>query len=503
MTTKQPLPVLPGPDCATIAPLLPLLDSYDLSGEDIARVREHLNTCDWCTREYAAHDCVGAALRRHYGGSSQGALPYLSMERIVNDYETQDPSTRLSTAYAPTTAPGTPPNLPRRSPSRFTGIVAVAAALLVVLATSLIFGQRAGFLSQRNTPGANGRQATPTHTAIPSMSVHKLITLPPNTILGKLAMDSATDGWGYGYVDNKDVAILHLQNGQWSLWSGQVPQGIWPYSISMVSPTEGWIAGDFGSSGGFLHYSNGAWKAVPVPGSGMIRKVVMTSPTEGWAADFKLSPDKQSEVFGMLHYSNGAWSRVALPARLNTRDVVANETMDTRLDFAALAASESWLMVKDTTSGGTQILRYANGAFNVAYILPNFQGRTFVMSSLQNGWATGVDANGAPVTYHFDGSIWAQVELPSSFNHQYTWLTVVTSPSGEDWLFNEYKSMVSSAARYQHGAWVAVQGPGAMKAESFVMASSTEGWGFGFGAGSIAPSFYQYQNGEWSVYGTR
>jgi hypothetical protein len=508
MTRHESLPVLPGPDCATIAPLLPLLDTYDLSNDEVARARAHLRACDWCSREYAAHVIVGDALRRHFGASPQDALPlpFLTMESIVNNFDTQDTSGPLSTVYAPTTSPGTPPNHPRHGPSRLTGIVAVAAALLLVLFAGLIFSQRAGFLSRGNAPGTRGATATSTTitpTPKPTHLPTKPIYLPANTILGNLSMDSATDGWGYGYVDNKNVVILHLQNGQWSVWSGQVPRGIWPYSISMTSPTEGWIAGAFGSSGGFLHYSNGTWTAVHVPGSGIIRKVVMASATEGWAADFKLSTDNQSEVFGMLHYSNGAWAVAALPAGLDRHDVVANETMDVRLDFAAPAAGESWLMVKNTSRGDTQILRYANGTFNVAYTLPQFQGRTFVMNSLQNGWLTGTDTNGAPVTYHFDGSAWAPVALPSSFNHQYTWLTVATSPSGEDWLFNAYKGVVSSAARYQRGAWVVVQGPGAMNASSFVMASAAEGWGFGFVSGSVNPMIYQYQNGDWSVYGVR
>src|SRR6185437_4584049 len=130
MTTIEPQPVLPTPDCAMFAPLLPLLDSYDLSPEEAARAREHLNTCAWCQREYAAHAIVDGALRRHFGELSPGTPPFLTMENIVNTIDTQDPSTQPSTGFAPTTPLAEQPNRPQYRPGRLTGIAAVAAALL-------------------------------------------------------------------------------------------------------------------------------------------------------------------------------------------------------------------------------------------------------------------------------------------------------------------------------------------------------------------------------------
>jgi hypothetical protein len=419
MTTKQPLPVLPGPDCATIAPLLPLLDSYDLSGEDIARVREHLHTCDWCTREYAAHTIVGAALQRHYSGPSQGALPYLSMEHIVNDYETQDPSTRLSTAYAPTTAPGTSPDFPRRNPSRLTGIVAVAAALLLVGLAATLFT----LFTRTPTGPAHKGNGTPTMTTISRQPLAPL-HLPAGVNLMSLSMTSPTDGWAVGVsADRQSVILLRYQNGQWAVWPGSLPQlGLLlsVNSLSMASPTDGWITG----IGGMLHYTHGQWVVVPLSGIGSVDKVEMVSPTDGWAKGFIQSADKQNGSNGVLHYSNGSWSVVALPAALRAIGRTA------QFDFSVTPAGECWLMYQDAVSGDTETLRYEGGSFQVAYTLPHFLGQTITMRSSQDGWLTGTDANGK-VAYHFDGSAWAKLAIPTNFKQQPYLYPVVIAPSGE------------------------------------------------------------------------
>jgi anti-sigma factor RsiW len=486
MTTKQPLPVLPGPDCATIAPLLPLLDSHDLSGEDIARVREHLNTCDWCAREYAAHAIVGAALRRHYGGPSQGASPYLSMERIVNDYETQDPSTRLSTAYAPTTAPGTPPNLPRRSPSRLTGIVAVAAALLLVGLAATLFTM----FTRTSSGPANKGNGTPTMTSIshqPPTPLH----LPAGANLMAVSMASPTDGWALGMTaDRQHVLLLRYHDGQWAIWPGALPQLqllLSVNSISMASPTDGWITG----IGGFLHYSNNQWVAVSVPGIGAIEMVKMVSPTDGWARAFIQSADKQNGVEGLLHYSNGAWSVVAAPAALNTRSAAI------AFDFAVTPAGECWLMYRNSNTGDTTILRYAGGAFQVAYTLTGVQGQTITMRSSQDGWLTGTDASGK-VVYHFDGSAWAKVAIPANFKQQPYLYRVVISPSGEAWLLAGAAGDGGLAAHYRDGTWEMVSVQSTVDVTTFALVAADEGWATGHAGGTAV--LYHYQNGSWTQY---
>lgn len=493
MTTKQPLPVLPGPDCATIAPLLPLLDSHDLSGEDLARVREHLNTCDWCSREYAAHAIVGAALRRHYSGPSQGALPYLSMEHIVNDYETQDSSTRLSTAYAPTIAPGTPPNFPRRSPSRLTGIVAVAATLLLVLAAGLVFGQRAGFLSRNTTPGTGGAKATATATST-ARPQGAPIYLPPGASLMALSMASPTDGWAIGMTaDRQHVILLRYHDGQWATWHGSLPTMqllLNAEGISITSPTDGWITG----IGGFLRYSNNQWVAVPVPGIGAVETVKMVSPTDGWARAFIQTPDKQDGAEGLLHYSNGAWSVVSLPAAVDTRSAA------TKFDFSVTSTGACWLMYRNASTGDTKILRYVGGSFQVAYTLPGIQGETITMHSAQDGWLTATDASGKAV-YHFDGSAWTKVAIPTNFMQQPYLYRVVTSPSGEAWLFGGSGQNSGAVARYLNGSWKAVEAPATIIPPTFRLVADDEGWAIG--SRGDHPVFYHYQNGDWSVYGTR
>lgn len=487
MTRKEPLPVLPGPDCATIAPLLPMLDSYDLSDEEAARAREHLRGCDWCVREYAAHTIVRDALRRHYGEPSRSASPFLTMEHIVNDFDTQDNATRLATAYPPTDLPTSEfSHHPRRGPSRFTGIAAVAAAVLLI---GLAAGLFAMLSRASNSPAHGGPStATATTTQQPPTPLH----LPAGANLLGIAMASPNDGWAVGMTaDRKTTLLLHYHDGQWSIWPGVIPNQVMLLlsgnSLSMTSATDSWITG----VGATLHYSNNQWVAVPLPGVGAVSKVDMASSTEGWAEGFIQTPDKQSGSFGMLRYHNGSWSIVTLPQDLQgLRD-------STKLDFSVTASGECWLMYRDA-SGTTEILRSTGNSFQVAYTLPGVKGQHITMHSSQDGWLTGKDASGN-VLYHFDGSQWTKAAIPASLNQQSLSLDpVVISPSGEAWLPTGNDAGTGPIARYRNGSWEVLQVLSAIVTYTFTPVADDEGWAIGAGGNSSA--LYHYQNGHWTQY---
>ena len=207
MTTIEPQPVLPGPDCATIAPLLPLRDSSDLSAEEAIRARAHLETCAWCKREHAAHVIVDAALRRQYGEPPERALPFLTMESFVNTSDTRDRRGQLATTYPPSDTARTVPDYPRRGPGRLTGIAAVAAALLLVGLAATLF---ALFSPTSHGPARN---STPTATAIAHQPLTPL-RLPAGATLLGLSMASPTDGWAVGVsADLQHVLLLRYYDG--------------------------------------------------------------------------------------------------------------------------------------------------------------------------------------------------------------------------------------------------------------------------------------------------
>ena len=487
MTTREPQPVLPGPDCATIAPLLPLLDSSDLSAEEVIRARAHLETCPWCKREHAAHAIVGDALRRQYGEPPESALPFLTMESFVNTSDTRDrpDQGQLDTAYPylPSDTSRTVPDHPRRGPGRLTGIAAVAAALLLVGLAATLFA----LISQTaHGPARNGVPTATTMIQQPLAPLH----LPAGATLLGLSMASPTDGWAVGMTaDRQHVLLLRYHDGQWAIWPGTLPQLqllLSADSLSMDSPTDGWMTGD----GGMLHYTNGQWVAVAVPGVGAISKVQMVSPTDGWAKAFIQSADKQSGSFGILHYSRGVWSVAPLPAALRE---ISDET---QLDFSVTKSGECWLMYRKASTDSTEILRYTGGSFQVAYTLPSVQGYHLTMRTSENGWLTGINAS-SPL-YRFDGSAWTKVALPAGFIAQSDSIyQLVISPSGEAWLLDSAENS-RYFIRYHNSSWKVMQTPAHVTLVTFIMVADDEGWAIGTAGDRSA--LYHYQNGSWTQY---
>ena len=490
MTTRDPQPVLPTPDCAAIAPLLPLLDSSDLSAEEVIRARAHLETCAWCKREHAAHVIVSDALRRQYGEPPESARPFLTMESFVNTSDTRNrpDQGQLDTAYPylPTDASRAIPDHSRRASGRLTGIAAVAAALLLVGLAATLF---AIFSQTAHGPARNGVPTATTMIQPPPAPLH----LPAGTTLLGLSMASPTDGWAVGVTaDPQHVLLLRYHDGQWAIWPGTLPSLqllLSADSLSMASPTDGWMTGE----GGMLHYTNGQWVAVAVPGVGAISKVQMVSPTDGWAKAFIQSTDKQSGVFGMLHFTGGAWSVVPLPPALRE---ISDET---QLDFSVTASGECWLMYRVNSSDSTEILRFTGESFQVAYTLPGVQGYHMTMRTAENGWLTGINASSPP--YHFDGSAWTKVTIPARFIGQpASSYAVVIAPSGAAWLIGiggsgQYSGEI---ARYLNGSWDAVTAPSTIIPGAFRLVADDEGWAIGTAGDRSA--LYHYQNGSWTPY---
>ncbi|HEU4785190.1 MAG TPA: PQQ-binding-like beta-propeller repeat protein [Ktedonobacterales bacterium] len=148
MNTSGRGPLTPGPDCASYAPLLPLLATGVLDVAQQHAVRRHAAGCFWCRAQIADYAVVDVALQRHVATLMMDA-PSQTVEEIMSLAETplrkKRPIIRTS----------------RRGPRRLlSGVGALAAVLLLVVLFQLIFSQRTG-----NSP----RPAT---TALPTPTVH-------------------------------------------------------------------------------------------------------------------------------------------------------------------------------------------------------------------------------------------------------------------------------------------------------------------------------------------
>src|SRR5262249_41033839 len=132
----------------------------------------------------------------------------------------------------------------------------------------------------------------------PSVCAPASITadIPFGAVFEDLAMPAPGRGWAVGYtydgVATDTPLLLEYRDCHWAPVSDPLP-GSRLNNISMVSPDEGWAAGESGSSGDpivALHYTGGHWQpvalpnAVQTPGGNYSNLVMirMLSADEGW-----------------------------------------------------------------------------------------------------------------------------------------------------------------------------------------------------------------------------
>jgi hypothetical protein len=159
---------------------------------------------------------------------------------------------------------------------------------------------------------ANHGWATGTNTILHYDGTRWSISAQLQGVSG-VSMDSASDGWAFGYVGfpynhtSSYNVVWHFDGSKWV--RGALPSSV-DYNasilaMSMDSASDGWAVGygngqQFGKRYAlYLHYTHGQWTQVQGPGANNLNSIVMLSANEGWAV----------ENDGLLmHYRNGTWT---------------------------------------------------------------------------------------------------------------------------------------------------------------------------------------------------
>lgn len=159
-----------------------------------------------------------------------------------------------------------------------------------------------------------------------------------NYELSGISMSSANEGWAIGntfYSPTNNAAnndfkplgvLLHYVNGAWKVENTYQTYEL--ATISMASPSDGWIGGDYqtdfkynadGSSTSlsrpFLwRFNSGSWRDASVPGGykpplvGQVSYIQMLSPTVGWMiAGISAGTSLGSNTNPLFHMQNGQW----------------------------------------------------------------------------------------------------------------------------------------------------------------------------------------------------
>lgn len=214
----------------------------------------------------------------------------------------------------------------------------------------------------------------------------------PGSTFQSVYLSNGGDGWIVGCstggcaTGGGDVTVLHWNGNSYTRGSASATTTDL-YSVSMVSPSEGWAVGGFGSIPAILHYNGGTWVQTPAPPvNGILRSVFMVDGSNGWAV---------GDNGAILRYAGGSWGSVSTP------------TTNTLRNIFMVSAGDGWAV----GDGGT-IVRSQNGQW-VTYSSPTSASlnSVFFLDS-SHGWAVG---SGGTIL-HYDGLLWSPVAAGISAN---------------------------------------------------------------------------------------
>ena len=508
--------LIPTPDCARIAPLLPLLD--DLTGTAADAARQHIVTCTYCQAKRHQYAALDRALQHHYDPAA------FSRSR------TEDIMTFITSNDTPTETQKPVPiqQIPSRRP-RLGGFVAAVAALLVVV---LAFG----LLHNRLGQPALG-------TPIPSF---------PNTngLIGGVSMVSPTEGWAIGHVTRTaegahpagEVAFYHYLNGIWTptylpTHENFIQDGYDGFNgtISMDSATDGWaVVHNYNHTTTLFHYTGGTWGIMPAD---QIYTPQAFAPNSVWAIANTIQNSQESDV---THFDGTSWT-------LQHLDVLTNRAQMAIVQLSMLSDKEGWALIG--SSGGKNgpakalVMHYLNGTWTVHSALDDSLTADFIgisMTSATEGWAIGEksvpDARGntyhvplAPLFYHYTNGQWHATTQPITQNDDIQMNAITQQSPTDGWIIGLdhgvlYNQTVSDFSRHlallrlQAGQWHRVEIPstGATNDEITAISFTANGTGWAVGYSSnipfsdtidreqvtahAIPLLLLYQDGQWTIY---
>lgn len=529
-----------GNGCATFGPLLEAFYHHALNEDQAHAVAEHAATCASCSaalERFAETDrlIAGAPMpapgpelrqrlaarlavaRTHRPAQPVATAPIIRETVVRNFYDDPDhsASTSLSTQATRTG---------KSMQSARVWLGTAAAVLIVALLAGVFATKMHGPTSQVNV----GQNSGPAASGACSADTIKA-QLPANTWLSDLAMVSPVEGWAVGSVssgrggtaggtihptpspespESANGLILHFHNCTWTPLATKYP-GTRLSSISMVSATEGWaVGGTFGKPLA-LHYTNGAWTSVTLPGQNTLQGgswlglVRMRSSDEGWIAVESTKDQRGNTSSVLLHLVNGQWSAVNMPLGL----------VD---DVLPVGQDEAWFAGSASDSSLTPVLyHYRAGEWTRAAVPSGVFIDRLRMDSPTDIWASAhivvpLNSEGsqsAAVALHYDGTTWAQMNLGKGGQAQ----LVQVFAANAAWAFSLQRTAAGetiSGMQYGGGnTWQAVKLPAAdlLDANALVRVTPDEYWAIGHyvvpATGDVAPVLLYFANGAWHAYG--
>ncbi len=510
--TYHTRPPMPGPECASFAPLLALVGQELLHPHDASELRAHLATCDYCRTELEAYHWLDDALRRHFGPPARLPLSHRDIVHMVDDEGVQ--RSRRSAAFAgseplhaehPRSLPlpprGRPPQRPvRRRPRHLISFISAIAAVLIIALVGVA-------LVISHAPAQPGRNPHP--------KAGSVYAPQSGDTLRSISMISTHDGWAVGNRSagqgDGEMLILHYNGEHWEMVSGPTNQALQATSsdlsrVSLVSATEGWAIGNLSSpsaqaplTAAILHYTGGRWSLQATIPNVVLSDLAMVSASDGWAVGATSYSRDSGQQGVLLHYTEGVWKRVSAFGITLDRVVM-------------LSSKDGWIV--GTSQAGSTLWHY-NGSTWTPVTIPVLDNvYQLAMISASDGWAFGskyltsgssnARSSGRAVKNvfaHYNGKTWTEVPTAIMDNQSAIVNALAMDSPTDGWAVGfvpgDPGANVLPRNLYLHytgGQWLQVDGPGMDGLNAVSLLSASEGWAVG-----MRGIIMHYLNGRWSM----
>ena len=423
----------------------------ELGSVEYHAIRRHLEACGYCRRALAEAQRIRALVGAAAIKAPSTAAPSMA-ERVLARLPDRSLEDTLPLSRVPNSE-GRNIERARRNQRRdlWRRLGALAAVLLLIASSALLFS-RISSRGQTNRPTPTASPAiTPT---VPYLGNWADVVPAQATILD-VAVVSQDDIWAAGLTGTDhgiETLLVHYDGARWQV-SPDTFDGAQLYSISMVSATDGWAAGSTNGTPFMLHYTSGHWRdATASIDTGALRdhKIILTSvrmatATSGWAlGQGDQAPQHSTQVLQYIKVgSTYRWepSEVLIGGTLNALSVVSDH--------------EAWMVGQNGLK--IIILRVTithpnNDPNSIVTSWDSHSWETFgagnltsvSMRSSTDGWAGGSGSVGEGALFHWDGTQWKRVGIPSVFEQPGSVQGIIATGANAAWVYGEFTGSHSS-----------------------------------------------------------
>jgi hypothetical protein len=276
--------------------------------------------------------------------------------------------------------------------------------------------------------------------------------------LSGVAAASPTEAWAVGSTNAWTSNVWHWNGTVWT--EVTTPNSALPSDVTMLSASDGWIAGDRGT---IFRYNGTTWNFVNSHwNSNGFYALDYLAPNEGWTVGvLNTSPPAK----GLQRWTGSGWQEYDQPT--NTGGPLRG------VDY--ISPTDVWAV------GSAAVFHFDGAGWTSTTSTGNFM-QAMELVSPTDGWAVGTGGD----IVHFNGTSWTNYTTPTTTN---LWSLDMVD-ANEGWAGGTLGAML----RYQNGTWTQVTpNPGTTTIEDIHMVSANEGWAVGYGG-----KILHYLNGTWT-----